>query len=168
MPSRRSRKLRAELAAVQARARRLIYFHDSEIIGRAAPVLDLPVSQISGPPPMPRPLADAAPPSRAAIRTIDQLGDRIRATRVAEGMPIDQAARHCGVSVGMLSKLENGKGVNLEHALRALEGLGLTMLVVPKAHAPLLEQAATHAAKASQLAMRADGTHMEEGEAQYF
>nr|WP_235184903.1 helix-turn-helix transcriptional regulator [Cupriavidus sp. SK-3] len=99
---------------------------------------------------------------------MDQLGDRIRATRVAEGMPIDQAARHCGVSVGMLSKLENGKGVNLEHALRALEGLGLTMLVVPKAHAPLLEQAATHAAKASQLAMRADGTHMEEGEAQYF
>ncbi|WP_454743614.1 hypothetical protein [Cupriavidus necator] len=27
-------------------------------------------------------------------------------------MPIDQAARHCGVSVGMLSKLENGKGVS--------------------------------------------------------
>lgn len=53
-------------------------------------------------------------------------------------MPIDQAARNCGVSVGMLSKLENGKGVNLEHALRVLDGLGLTMLVVPKAHAPWL------------------------------
>ncbi|WP_454735680.1 helix-turn-helix domain-containing protein [Cupriavidus necator] len=51
-----------------------------------------------------------------------------------EGMPIDQAARHCGVSVGMLSKLENGKGVNLEHVLRVLDGLGLMMLVVPKAH----------------------------------
>ncbi|MDF3834979.1 helix-turn-helix transcriptional regulator [Cupriavidus basilensis] len=24
-------------------------------------------------------------------------------------MPIDQAARHCGVPAGMLSKLENGK-----------------------------------------------------------
>lgn len=57
-------------------------------------------------------------------------------------MPIDQAARTYGVSVGMLSKLENGKGVNLEHALRALDGLGLTMLVVPKAHASWLEQAA--------------------------
>ena len=32
--------------------------------------------------------------------------------------------------------LENGKGVNLEHALRVMDGLGLTMLVVPKAHAP--------------------------------
>ncbi|MNS83525.1 hypothetical protein D3C72_1173160 [compost metagenome] len=62
-------------------------------------------------------------------------------------MPIDQAARHCGVSVGMLSKLENGKGVNLEHALRVMDGLGLTMLVVPKAHVPWLEQAAAHAAR---------------------
>ncbi len=55
-------------------------------------------------------------------------------------MPIDQAARHCGVSIGMLSKLENGKGVNLEHALRVLDGLGLTMLVVPKANASWLEE----------------------------
>ncbi len=47
----------------------------------------------------------------------------------------------------MLSKLENGKGVNLEHALRVMDELGLTMLVVPKAHAPWLEQAAAHAAK---------------------
>ena len=45
-------------------------------------------------------------------------------------MPIDQAAKNCGVSVGMLSKLENGNGVNLEHALRVMDGLGLTMLVV--------------------------------------
>ncbi|CAG9183738.1 hypothetical protein LMG23994_05235 [Cupriavidus pinatubonensis] len=62
-------------------------------------------------------------------------------------MPIDQAARACGVSVGMLSKLENGKGVNLEHVLRVLDGLGLTMLVVPKAHSAWLEQASAHAAK---------------------
>nr|WP_249221465.1 helix-turn-helix transcriptional regulator [Cupriavidus sp. KK10] len=67
-------------------------------------------------------------------------------------MPIDQAARHCGVSVGMLSKLENGKGVNLERALRVLDGLGLTMLVVPKAHAPWLEEAAAHASKTGELA----------------
>ncbi len=62
-------------------------------------------------------------------------------------MPIDQAARHCSVSLGMLSKLENGKGVNLEHALRVLDGLDLVMLVVLKTHAPWLEQAAAHAAK---------------------
>ncbi|MFJ4294434.1 XRE family transcriptional regulator [Cupriavidus sp. NPDC089707] len=43
-------------------------------------------------------------------------------------MPVDQAARGCGVSVGMQSKLENGKGVNLGQVLRVLDGLGLTML----------------------------------------
>ncbi|AGW95643.1 hypothetical protein N234_36892 [Ralstonia pickettii DTP0602] len=85
---------------------------------------------------MPRPLPNPTPPSRATIRAIHQLGGRIPATRAGEGMPIDQAARSCGVSIGMLSKLENGKGVNLEHALRVMDGLGLTMLVVPKAHAP--------------------------------
>ena len=102
---------------------------------------------------MPRPLPDPTPPSRATIRTIHQLGDRIRATRAGEGMPIDLAARHCGVSVGMLSKLENGKGVNLEHALRVLDGLGLTMLVIPTAHAPWLEQAAAHAVEVGKEAV---------------
>ncbi|MGY2492692.1 helix-turn-helix domain-containing protein [Cupriavidus sp. CP313] len=86
------------------------------------------------------------------MRTIQQLGDRIRATRAGEGMPVDQAARHCGVSVGMLSNLENGKGVNLEHVLRVLDGLGLTMLVVPKVQAPWLEEAAAHASKTGELA----------------
>jgi hypothetical protein len=37
-------------------------------------------------------------------------------------MSIDQAARHCGVSVGMLSKLGSGKGVNLEHACAGRTG----------------------------------------------
>ncbi|AMR78310.1 helix-turn-helix domain-containing protein [Cupriavidus taiwanensis] len=111
---------------------------------------------------MPRPLPDPKPPSRATIRTIHQLGDRIRATRAGKRMPIDQAARHCGVSVGMLSKLENGKGVNLEHALRALDGLGLAMLVVPRAHAPWLEQAAAHTAKIGEDAARRQHAWLEE------
>ncbi|MFS8980167.1 XRE family transcriptional regulator [Cupriavidus necator] len=51
----------------------------------------------------------------------------------------------------MLSKLENGKGY-LEHALRVMDGLGLTMLVVAKAHAPWLEEAAAHASKTGELA----------------
>ncbi|WP_427309178.1 helix-turn-helix domain-containing protein [Cupriavidus sp. H39] len=111
---------------------------------------------------MPRPLPNPTPPSRATIRSIDQLGDRIRATRAGEGMPIDQAANHCGVSVGMLSKLENGKGVNLEHALRVMDGLGLTMLVVPRAHAALLEQAAAHATKMDKNAAREWKARVEE------
>ena len=98
---------------------------------------------------MPRPLPDPTLPSRATIKMCSHLGDRVRATRAAQGLPIDQAARTCGVSVGMLSKLENGKGVHLDYVLRALAGLGLTMLVVPKDHVPLLEQAASHAASAS-------------------
>ncbi|KWR88354.1 hypothetical protein [Cupriavidus sp. IDO] len=62
----------------------------------------------------------------------------------------------------MLSKLKNGKGVNLEHALRVLAGLGLTMLVVPKAHAPWLEQAAFHAAKIDEDAAREQHAWREE------
>jgi len=77
-------------------------------------------------------------------------------------MPIDQAANHCGVSVGMLSKLENGKSVKLEHALRVMDGLGLTMLVVPKAYAALLEQAAVHAAKMGENAAREQQALLEE------
>jgi len=42
---------------------------------------------------------------------------------------------------------------NLEHALRVMDGLGLTMLVVPKAHAPWLEQAAAHAASIGEEAV---------------
>ncbi|WP_420715529.1 helix-turn-helix domain-containing protein [Cupriavidus sp. D39] len=78
-----------------------------------------------------------------------QAAMHVCATRAAQGLPIDQAARACGVSVGMLSKLENGKGVHLDYVLRTLDGLGLTMLVVPKDHVPLLERAASHAARES-------------------
>ncbi|MDF3834978.1 hypothetical protein P3W85_18730 [Cupriavidus basilensis] len=35
-----------------------------------------------------------------------------------------------------------------------MDGLGLTMLVVPKTHAPWLEQAAAHAAKIGEDAAR--------------
>ncbi|WP_459574509.1 hypothetical protein [Cupriavidus sp. 8B] len=62
----------------------------------------------------------------------------------------------------MLSKLENGKGVKLEHALRVMNGLGLTMLVVPKAHAPWIEQAAVHAAKIDEDAAREQHARLEE------
>ncbi|MGY2491381.1 helix-turn-helix domain-containing protein [Cupriavidus sp. CP313] len=97
----------------------------------------------------------------ATIRTIHQLGDRIRASRAGEGIPIDQAARHCGVSIDMLSKLENGKSVNFERP--ACDGrTGLTMLVVPKADAPWLEQAAAHAAQIGEDADGEQHTWLEE------
>ncbi|WP_080744892.1 transcriptional regulator [Cupriavidus necator] len=77
-------------------------------------------------------------------------------------MPIDQAARHCGVSIGMLSKLENGKGGQSRARPTCDDGLGLTILVVPKAHARWLEQAAAHAAKIGEDAAREQHTWLEE------
>lgn len=82
-----------------------------------------------------------------AINSSGNLGDRVRATRAVQGPPIDQAARGCSVSAALLSKLENGKSVNFDYVLRALEGLGLTILAVPRDHVPLLEQAAAHAVR---------------------
>jgi transcriptional regulator with XRE-family HTH domain len=47
-------------------------------------------------------------------------------------MRIDDAAALCGVSVGLLSRLENGhSGVSSERLLKVLQGLGLELLVVP-------------------------------------
>jgi transcriptional regulator with XRE-family HTH domain len=61
------------------------------------------------------------------------LGGVIRAKRKASGLRIDDAAALCGVSVDLLSRLENGKsGVSTERVLRVLDGLGLAMLVVDK------------------------------------
>jgi transcriptional regulator with XRE-family HTH domain len=61
------------------------------------------------------------------------LGGVIRAKRKASGLRIDDAAALCGVSVDLLSRLENGKsGVSTDRVLRVLDGLGLAMLVVDK------------------------------------
>jgi transcriptional regulator with XRE-family HTH domain len=61
------------------------------------------------------------------------LGRVIRAKRKASGLRIDDAAALCGVSVDLLSRLENGKsGVSTDRVLRVLDGLGLAMLVVDK------------------------------------
>jgi transcriptional regulator with XRE-family HTH domain len=46
---------------------------------------------------------------------------------------IDDAAALCGVSVDLLSRLENGKSaVGTERLLAVLKGLGLVLLVVEK------------------------------------
>ena len=50
----------------------------------------------------------------------------------------------CGVSVDLLSRLENGKsGVSTQRVLRVLDGLGLTMLVVDKEKVAQVLAAAT-------------------------
>jgi transcriptional regulator with XRE-family HTH domain len=62
-----------------------------------------------------------------------ELGRLVRAKRRAIGLRIDDAAALCGVSVDLLSRLENGSsGVSTGRVLKVLDGLGLAMLVVDK------------------------------------
>jgi plasmid maintenance system antidote protein VapI len=65
--------------------------------------------------------------------SLSELGRIIREKRRASALRIDDAAALCGVSVDLLSRLENGKsGVSTDRVLRVLDGLGLAMLVVDK------------------------------------
>jgi transcriptional regulator with XRE-family HTH domain len=56
---------------------------------------------------------------------------------VASGLRIDDAAALCGVSVDLLSRLENGRsGVATGRLLKVLDALGLVMLIVDKTKLP--------------------------------
>lgn len=67
------------------------------------------------------------------VRSLAELGKIIRAKRKGSGMRIDDAAALCGVSVDLLSRLENGKsGVATDRVLKVLDGLGLQLGVVDK------------------------------------
>ena len=72
------------------------------------------------------------------VKTLGDIGAQIRAARRAQGLRIDDAASLCGVSVDLLSRLENGKGsVGTDKVLQVLGGLGLELLVAPKGHTGL-------------------------------
>jgi len=63
------------------------------------------------------------------------LGPAIRARRRAQSLRIDDAASLSGVSVDLLSRLENGKGsVRLDKLLAVLDSLGLALILGPKDH----------------------------------
>ncbi|SEL31856.1 Helix-turn-helix domain-containing protein [Roseateles sp. YR242] len=63
------------------------------------------------------------------------LGPAIRARRREQSLRIDDAASLTGVSVDLLSRLENGKGsVRLDKLLGVLDGLGLMLVLGPKDH----------------------------------
>lgn len=71
----------------------------------------------------------------------DTLGPLVRQRRRAQHLRIDDAAGLLGVSVDLMSRLENGQGsVRLDKAMAVLDGLGLALLVVPKEH-PLAHRA---------------------------
>lgn len=69
------------------------------------------------------------------LTTPDALGPLVRQRRRAQQLRIDDAAGLLGVSVDLMSRLENGQGsVRLDKAMAVLDGLGLALLVVPKEH----------------------------------
>ena len=84
---------------------------------------------------MPRPLrATAALPAGPQVTSLAALGHLVRRQRVASGLRIDDAAALCGVSVSLLSRLENGRsGVSTDRLLKVLDALGLAMLVLDNA-----------------------------------
>jgi transcriptional regulator with XRE-family HTH domain len=61
------------------------------------------------------------------------LGEVVRAHRKDQGMRIDDAASLMGVSVDLLSSLENGKrSVRIDKLQIVLDALGLSLAIVPK------------------------------------
>ena len=72
------------------------------------------------------------------IRSSDDLGPAIRARRREQSLRIDDAAALSGVSVDLLSRLENGKGsVRVDKLLAVLDSLGLALLLGPKDHSTM-------------------------------
>jgi transcriptional regulator with XRE-family HTH domain len=52
---------------------------------------------------------DVAPPSRFELELIERVGARVRTERLQRRLTLQDVANRCGLSVGMLSKVENGQ-----------------------------------------------------------
>ncbi len=74
-------------------------------------------------------------PRITVLSSATSLGPVVRERRKAQALRIDDAAGLLGVSVDLMSRLENGQGsVRLDKALAVLDGLGLALVVIPKEH----------------------------------
>jgi transcriptional regulator with XRE-family HTH domain len=78
--------------------------------------------------PQPVELTPAAP-------TLADLGRLVRNRRAQSALRIDDAADLIGVSKDVLSRLENGRPIGLDKLFLILDGLGLSLLVLPRAEA---------------------------------
>jgi len=79
--------------------------------------------------------APAALPEFVPVTDAAAIGPAIRARRREQSLRIDDAASLSGVSVDLLSRLENGKGsVRLDKLLAVLDSLGLALVLGPKDH----------------------------------
>lgn len=74
-------------------------------------------------------------PCVQVVQDIAELGQQVRAHRKKQGLRIDDAAALNGVSVDLLSRLENGVGsIRTDKLLTVLDGLGLALIIAPKDH----------------------------------
>lgn len=75
------------------------------------------------------------------MRELEELGDRVRRQRVAQGLKQRELAARAAVSLQVLSALENGRSVTLESLARVLQGLGfrdaLVNLLPPPVPSPI-------------------------------
>ena len=77
------------------------------------------------------------------LQSASDLGPVVRERRKSQSLRIDDAAGLLGVSVDLMSRLENGQGsVRLDKALAVLDGLGRSLMVLPKEH-PWAREAAS-------------------------
>jgi transcriptional regulator with XRE-family HTH domain len=80
-------------------------------------------------------IAKAPLPSVQIVEKTADIGRQIRVHRKKQGLRIDDAAALNGVSVDLLSRLENGAGgVRTDKLLAVLDGLGLALIIAPKDH----------------------------------
>lgn len=78
---------------------------------------------------------DASSHRPVLLTSAPVLGPLVRERRKSQALRIDDAAALLGVSVDLMSRLENGRGsVRLDKALAVLDGLGLALMVLPKEH----------------------------------
>lgn len=88
-----------------------------------------------------------APSNLLRVTDSAAVGPAIRARRREQSLRIDDAAALSGVSVDLLSRLENGKGsVRLDKLVAVLDSLGLALMLGPKDHPGM--QAASRSAVA--------------------
>lgn len=89
-------------------------------------------------------MIDATSRRPSLLQSAPELGPVVRERRKSQSLRIDDAAGLLGVSVDLMSRLENGQGsVRLDKALAVLDGLGLALMVLPKEHPWAREAAAS-------------------------
>lgn len=66
------------------------------------------------------------------VRSLEDIGGAVRNARAVGQMRIDDAAAFAGVSVDLLSRLENGKPVTTDRLLKVLDALGLEMAILQR------------------------------------